>query len=98
VDSRKPKKPVSVPEIIGDNLARHRLAKGLSQETVAHRSGKHRSEISLLELGKRMPRVDTVARVAGAIGITMAQALEGVSWAYFLDRPGGYFEPPETDD
>jgi transcriptional regulator with XRE-family HTH domain len=90
--------PGSIAKIIGRNLTRHRRANGLSQEEVADRAALHRTAVSLLERGERMPRADTVARVAGAIGIPLAAAFEGVEWNYFTDKSGGYFSPPEGDE
>lgn len=78
-----------VAAIVGTNLARQRQALGLSQEEVADRAGLHRTEISLLELGKRTPRIDTVVRVMGALGIGADEAFEGAVWAPFLEKPGG---------
>jgi transcriptional regulator with XRE-family HTH domain len=88
------KKEVSgqIAAIVGTNLARVRQAKGLSQEEVADRAGLHRTEISLLELGKRTPRIDTVVRVMGALGVSAEQAFEGATWAPFLEKPGGYVQ------
>jgi transcriptional regulator with XRE-family HTH domain len=86
------KKEVSllVASIVGMNLARIRQAKRLSQEEVADRAGLHRTEISLMELGKRTPRIDTIFRVMGALDVGPAEAFEGASWAPYAEKPGGY--------
>ncbi len=81
-----------IASTVGTNLARRRQAQGLSQEEVADRAGLHRTEISLLELGKRTPRIDTVVRVMGALGVDAEQAFEGVTWVPFSEKPGGYVE------
>jgi transcriptional regulator with XRE-family HTH domain len=78
-----------IARAVGTNLARLREAEGLSQEEVAYRAGLHRTEISLLELGKRTVRIDTVVRVAGALGVDMLKAFEGVRWEPSLDKPDG---------
>jgi transcriptional regulator with XRE-family HTH domain len=85
------KKEVSkqIARIVGTNLARLREAKQLSQEEVANLAGLHRTEISLMELGKRTVRIDTILRVTGALGINPAEAFAGASWIPFPDRPGG---------
>jgi transcriptional regulator with XRE-family HTH domain len=84
---------------VGTNLARLRQAKGLSQEEVADRAELHRTEISLLELGKRTPRIDTVVRVMGALDVGAAEAFEGAIWAPFPEKPGGHLklEGPAKD-
>ncbi|MBS1884624.1 MAG: helix-turn-helix transcriptional regulator [Actinobacteria bacterium] len=63
---------------------------GTQQEVVADRAGLHRTEISLLELGKRTPCIDTVVRVMGALGVGPAEAFTGATWVPFSEKPGGY--------
>ena len=53
---------------------------GLSQEEAAVRAGLHRTEISLLERAGRMPRLDTVVRVASGVEAEAADLLEGLAW------------------
>lgn len=79
-----------VAAAVGLNVARHRQAQGLSQEEVADRAGLHRTEISLLELGKRTPRIDTIVRVMGALGVNIAEAFVGISWSPFYETSGGH--------
>lgn len=64
----------------GKNLRRCRKQAGFSQETLAIRASLHRSEISLLERGERTPRVDTLARLAGGLGIDASALLDGMEW------------------
>lgn len=59
-------------------LARDRA--DLSQTMVAERSGLHVTQVSLLERGLRLPRLDTIAKLAGALGIEPCELLEGMSW------------------
>jgi transcriptional regulator with XRE-family HTH domain len=68
----------------GDNLARVRKRAGISQETLGLRASLHRTEIGILERGARCPRIDTLAKLAGALYVDPAVLLEGISW-----RPGG---------
>lgn len=49
---------MSVAEQFGRNLARCRRAAGLSQEDVSFLAGLHRTEVSQLERGLRLPRLD----------------------------------------
>lgn len=53
----------------GANLNQARRASGLSQERLAGVAGMHRTEIGLLERGRRVPRIDTVAKLARALQI-----------------------------
>lgn len=71
----------------GANLRRARHGAGLSQEQVSQRAKLHRTEIGLLERGERTPRIDTVAKLAAAIGIPPAALLDGIVW--MLDPDSG---------
>ena len=54
----------------GSLLRRHRLAAGLTQETLADRSRVGRRTLQDLELGVTRPRRDTVRRLIAALGLT----------------------------
>lgn len=64
--------------IFGTNVRRIRLAKGLSQEDLAHQVGVHRSFIGALERGERNPTLVSVERVADALGTDAADLLRDV--------------------
>jgi transcriptional regulator with XRE-family HTH domain len=69
----------------GRNLASQRRQAGLSQEELADRAGLHRTAISLSETGKRNPRLDTMARLADALGVPVTALVDGVSWNGYAD-------------
>ncbi|WP_224549406.1 helix-turn-helix domain-containing protein [Mesorhizobium sp. CA16] len=54
--------------LVGDNFARLRREKGLTQEEVAARSGFSQQYLSGLEKGKRNPTVITLFELSQAIG------------------------------
>ncbi|MHB1467913.1 MAG: helix-turn-helix domain-containing protein [Solirubrobacteraceae bacterium] len=62
----------------GEQLRRVRTEQQLTQEQLAEASGLHRTEISLLERGKRTPILDTIVAVANGLGVTPSELLEGV--------------------
>lgn len=65
----------------GLNLRKARKRVGLSQEEVGFRASLHRIEVGLLERGARMPRVDTLVKVAAAVGVRIDCALlAGITW------------------
>jgi transcriptional regulator with XRE-family HTH domain len=76
------------PRVTGDpvrdgfmaNLWKARRRSGLSQEELGFRAGLHRTEISLLEVGGRLPRIDTLVRLAGGLGIEPGELLDGIVW------------------
>ena len=59
----------TLPEL-GRNLQRVRTAAGLTQTTLAKRSGIHRSYVSALEAGQRNPTALTLQRLAKVLGVT----------------------------
>lgn len=67
-------------EHVAKNLLQARERANISQEELAMRAGLHRTEIGLLERGERLPRVDTLVKVAGGLGITPCVLLEGITW------------------
>ena len=56
-----------------------RQAAGLSQETLAERSGLHRTYISSLERGHRNVGLDNILRLAAALGVRPSELLESSS-------------------
>ena len=56
-------------EALGRKIARARGLLGLSQEALAVRAGLAGRTLGQIERGVSNPRVDTVRRVAGALGV-----------------------------
>jgi transcriptional regulator with XRE-family HTH domain len=79
---------VSVAQRFGANLLGHRERLGISQEELAFRASLHRTEVGLLERGARVPRIDTLAKLAGALAIYPADLLDGIAWEPGTMRPG----------
>jgi transcriptional regulator with XRE-family HTH domain len=66
-------------------LGRHRLRADLSQEELGFLSGMHKTAVGTLEGGERLPRLDTIVKLAGGLEIEPAELLEGMRY-----RPGGF--------
>jgi transcriptional regulator with XRE-family HTH domain len=78
----------------GENLLRVRQARKLSQESLAELAGVHRTQITLIETGRRQPGIETVVRLAGALEVSTESLFEGIRW----DPRAGEFvveDPPE---
>lgn len=71
---------MSVGDRLGRNVFMARRRAGFSQEKLAARAGLHRTEISLLENGGRIPRVDTLMKLAGALEVPAGELLRGMEW------------------
>lgn len=69
-----------VSRYFGENLLRCRKDAGFSQEELGIRASLHRTEIGLLERGARMPRIDTVIKLATALELEPARLLEDIVW------------------
>lgn len=52
----------------------------MTQEVLAVRASIHRTQVGLLERGERTPRIDTLVKVAGALGVPPGELLEGIDW------------------
>jgi len=62
-------------KIIADNIRQHRLAIGLSQEALGDNCGLHRTYIGAIERGERNLTVNTLAKVAEALGCSAIDLL-----------------------
>ena len=56
-------------------IRKNREDLGLSQEQFAERTGHHRTYIGFLERGERSPNVETLQRVASALGLNASDLL-----------------------
>ena len=81
---------VDVTERFAQNLARYRNQVNLTQEELAARAEVHRTQVGLLENGKRVPKIDTVVRLAGALSISPCDLLSGIVWEPGTARAGSY--------
>lgn len=50
----------------------------------------HRTEISLLEHGRRLARIDTVVKLGGGLGVEPCVLLDGIVWHVAGTRPGSF--------
>lgn len=62
---------------IGSRIRAARKAEGISQEELARRADLSLNGIAILERGKRTdPHFSTLARIAGALGVSVASLTE----------------------
>jgi transcriptional regulator with XRE-family HTH domain len=95
VSRRLPTAAPPTPEMkvrFGENLAHRREGADVSQEELGFRASIHRTEVSLLERGERMPRVDTAMRIAGSLGVSLDDLVTGMEWrpGYEIVVPGSW--------
>lgn len=82
---------MEVARRFGENLRRLRKEAGISQETLGFRCSLHRTEIGLLERGARVPRIDTLIKIATALGVRIDCALlAGITWEPSAMQSGSF--------
>ena len=74
---------MNVAERFGENVLIARRRAGLSQEELGFSAGLHRTEISQVERGLRLVRIDTLIKLEGALSVPPGDLLKGLAW-----RPG----------
>lgn len=74
----------------GRNIARVRKLADLSQEELSVMASLHRTEISQLERGLRLARIDTLVKLAGSLEASTDDLLVGIEWQPGQLRPGGF--------
>lgn len=63
---------------LGGNLKQFRQSKGLSQEKLAELTGLHRTYIGGVERGERNISFLNLIRIAEALGVSVADLVEGI--------------------
>jgi transcriptional regulator with XRE-family HTH domain len=71
---------VDIAARFAENLVRCRKRADMSQEELGIRASLHRTEISQLERGLRVARIDTLVKLAGALSISPCELIEGIDW------------------
>lgn len=71
---------MSLAERFGANLTRCRERAGINKAQLARLTELHPTAISFFESGKRMPRLDTLVKLAGVLGCGADELVEGLVW------------------
>jgi transcriptional regulator with XRE-family HTH domain len=80
----------SVAVRFGENLRRCRRRAGISQERLAVAAAVHRTEIGLLENGRRVARADTFVKLACCLEIPADELLDGIACVPGTEAPGSF--------
>jgi transcriptional regulator with XRE-family HTH domain len=81
---------VSIAERFAANLKRCRQRAGINQAELARRTELDATTVSLFELGKRTPRLDTLVKLTGALGCRADELIEGMGWKPNADAYGNF--------
>jgi transcriptional regulator with XRE-family HTH domain len=71
------------------NLVELRGQAGLSQEELAFRAAIHRTHVSQMESGKRLPRFETLVKLVGALDASPEALMRGIAWKPNVLTSGG---------
>jgi transcriptional regulator with XRE-family HTH domain len=71
---------MTVSERLGANLRKARRGAFMSQEDLSRRTGLHRTEISQIERGARIPGLDTAIKLLGATDADPGDLIAGIAW------------------
>jgi transcriptional regulator with XRE-family HTH domain len=78
--------------IVGPRIRRTRRRLDMSQEALADNAEIHRTQMTAIEWGERLPRIDTLIKLAGGLGMSPCELLEGIAWEVRGSRPGRMVE------
>jgi len=78
VNGHAPPSPDIDGKRLGARLRALRLSKGMTQAELARRTGIHRPNIARVEAGRHTPSLETLARLASAIGVPTTRVLADV--------------------
>jgi transcriptional regulator with XRE-family HTH domain len=72
------------------NLLKARGRADISQEELGFRASIHRTEVSSLERGLRVPRIDTLVKLAASLSISPCDLLAGMEWTPAVASHGSF--------
>lgn len=80
--------PNDLARRFGETLTLTRRRADLSQEELGFMASLHRTEIGELERGSRLPRLDTIIKLSGALSVPPGDLLKGMAWTAGRARLG----------
>ena len=66
----------NISKNIGRRVKIERIKQDISQERLAELSDLHRSTLGLIENGKISPTLDSIAKIAGALGVSLSEIVD----------------------
>jgi transcriptional regulator with XRE-family HTH domain len=87
---------IDIAAQFGDNLARCRKRAGLSQEELSYLASLHRTEVSQVERGLRLCRIDTLVKLTCSLEVSADDLLVGITWTSGDYQRGRFVERSEA--
>lgn len=88
---------MDIAAVFGKNLAHCRKRVEMSQEELGIRASLHRTEVSQLERGLRVARIDTLVKLAGALGVPPSELIAGIDWSPGSTTAGQFMPSAERE-
>jgi transcriptional regulator with XRE-family HTH domain len=76
---------------LGRNLFVARRRAGFSQEELGAMACLHRTEIGMVENGERLPRADTLIKLAASLAVPVGELVAGIEWIIPAPTGAGAF-------
>jgi DNA-binding XRE family transcriptional regulator len=67
-----------VAAIVGPRIRRTRRRLGMSQEALADNAEIHRTQMTAIEWGEQLARLDTLIKLVGGLGVSPCVLLDGI--------------------
>ncbi len=74
-------------KLLGQRIRNYRTEKGLSQEKLAELSGCHPTYIGQIERGEKNATVESVGKIASALGVSLSRLFEKLDGTTDVDSP-----------
>jgi transcriptional regulator with XRE-family HTH domain len=87
----------SAAKRLGRNVFKARRRAGFSQAELGALASMHRTHIGYIEIGQRLPRADTLIKLASALAVGVGELVEGIEWIVPAPtRTGSFAIQPAT--
>ena len=83
--------PRELAEHFGRNLRRARRRADYSQEELSLVCDMHRTAIGLLENGARLPRLDSIVKLASGVNVEPSVLIDGIAWHPGTPKRQGFY-------
>lgn len=70
------RKNAKLPKVIAKRIAKYRKQKGLTQEDLAEKIRMSRVFVGYLEQGRSAPTLETLEKIARALGVKLSQLID----------------------
>lgn len=83
--------PRELADHFGRNLLRARRRADYSQEELSLVCDMHRTAIGLLENGARLPRLDSIVKLASGVNVEPSVLIDGIAWHPGAPKRSGFY-------